>query len=438
MKKVLKKLFFALPMPEKLRNKLYFAYKTQAEAKQSIHEQGDFEISPEYTEEYAKYVLNIPTARSDAFVEFRSNEPVEDSEAVKYIAYYLTQFHPNPQNDAWWGKGTTEWTNVSKAVPQYVDHYQPRLPGELGYYDLRLKENFMRQIELAKNYGVHAFCFYYYWFDGERLLEAPLNMFLENKDMDIRFCISWANENWTKRFSGTNTDVLMKIGDDEESDTRFIFSILDMIQDPRYLTVEGKPVVIVYRPANLHHPESVLRNWRKIVREEFGKDLYIIATQEKADTNDWLKTGFDAETEFMPKAVIPQLDEITTRINTLRKDFRGCIYDYEDIVKNKRYYNKRNSCRKVYPAVMPMWDNTARRNQNAVIFQGSTPTLYGQWLDDINRRVVSNKLLDDRFVFLNAWNEWGEGAYLEPDRYWGYAYLQETLDSIRRLKRDDV
>lgn len=429
LKSKLKRLYFTIPLPEKLKNLLYFFYKTKKEKVETNNR--DFDIRTEYSNDFTKYVLSIPNMKSDEYVEYKQHDR-KGNAPIKYVAYYLTQFHPNPQNDEWWGKGTTEWTNVSKAVPQFNNHYQPRLPGELGYYDLRLKEVFERQIELAHNYGIYAFCFYYYWFDGKRLLEKPLDLFLKNSDLDIKFCVSWANENWTKRFSGTNTDVLMKVGDTPESDIAFIHDVIPIFLDNRYYRINGKPVLIVYRPANLHDPSKVIKTWREIVKKSCGTELYLIATQEKADTCDWISMGFDAETEFMPKAVMPRLDEINSTVNIIRNDFSGCIYSYKEIVEKKLYQNHKNLYRKVYPAVMPMWDNTARRNQNAVIFHGSTPLLYARWLKDIVSKVKGNNILDDQLVFINAWNEWGEGAYLEPDRFWGYAYLEETMQSIIR------
>lgn len=427
LKSCVKRLFFSIPLPEKIKNKIYFFYKTKKENMES--DKIEFDINTEFSDQYAKHILSLPNLKSNEYVEYKQYDK-RDSTPIKYIAYYLTQFHPNLQNDEWWGKGTTEWTNVSKAVPQFINHYQPRLPGELGYYDLRLKENFGRQIELANNYGIYAFCFYYYWFDGKRLLEKPLDIFLNNNDLNIKFCISWANENWTKRFSGTNTDILMKIGDTAESDIAFIEDVIPMFLDDRYYQINGKPVLLVYRPANLHNPGKVLREWREIAKKRYGIELYLIATQEKADTCDWISIGFDAETEFMPKAIMPRLNEINKNVEVIRKDFNGCIYNYKEIVDKKIYRNIKNLKRKVYPAVMPMWDNTARRNQNAVIFDGSTPELYYEWLKDDIGCVANNHLLDDSLIFLNAWNEWGEGAYLEPDRFWGYAYLDKTKQSI--------
>lgn len=428
--KQLKRLFWKLPIPASLREKLRLRYATFKERNEkqedgTISLNGNADLSTFVTQ-----VMVLPNAKSEGYQDFRENVPVQTD--TRLIAYYLTQFHPNPQNDSWWGKGTTEWTNVSKAVPQFPGHYQPRLPGELGYYDLRLRENMARQIELAKNYGVSTFCFYYYWFDGDRLLERPMNMFLQDKTLDMEFCICWANENWTKRFSGTNTDILMKVGETAESCINFIYDVVDVLNDSRYYCIDGKPVLVIYRPALIKETARVLKAWREVMRQRTGKELYIIAVQEKGDDHDWCADGYDAETEFQPKRVNNISKDVTGQTDCVRGDFRGTICDYEDLVRNKKYKIKQNAGKKVYPAVMPMWDNTARRNNNGLIYHGATPELYSLWLEDAIRDVKQNTRLEVPAVFINAWNEWGEGAYLEPDRYWGYAYLDATYEVLRK------
>ena len=256
-------------------------------------------------------------------------------------------------------------------------------------------------------------------------------MFFEDKSLDMRYCLCWANENWTKRFSGTDTDVLMAISDTPESNTRFIQSLLKHFGDPRYYQIDNKPVLVIYRPSNIGSTAEVLRSWREIAKRETGKDLYIIAVQEKGDNHDWCKEGYDAETEFQPKRIINGSKDITESVKPLRRDFRGTVYDYRDIVENRRYLIKENTGKKVYPAVMPMWDNTARRNHNAQVFHGATPELYKTWLKDSIGVTDGNTKTEANAVFINAWNEWGEGAYLEPDRRWGYAYLQATYEALR-------
>lgn len=431
MKEILKKIYWGLPLNESLKHKISERrFERILEKEKQYDENGDILIANDLTltKEYSKYVLESYGKRSSDFKPYIKYN--KENVNVNLVAYYLTQFHPNEKNDEWWGKGTTEWNNVNQAIPQYVGHYQPRKPGELGYYDLRIKEVLYRQIELAKNYGIQAFCFYHYWFDGERLLEYPLNKFLNNKDLDIKFFYCWANENWTKRFSGTNSDILMKITQTEDNYKLYIDSVIHDFKDERYYRINGKPVLSVYRPSMIPNTENVLNYWRQKVRQELECDLYIIAVQERDTSENWIDKGFDAESEFQPKQIQHNCKNITNNIKAIRKDFAGSVYDYKDMVENKKYIIKNNLQKKVYPAVMPMWDNTARRNFRGIIFDGATPELYKTWLSDVIKRVCENKELDDKMIFINAWNEWGEGAYLEPDAYYGYAYLQATKESL--------
>lgn len=428
-KKVLNSIFDNLPLSEETKIKahnMWAEYKIKKEERQD--EKNSFSINEDkkLLKEYSEYMLELYGKRMP---EYRPYEQHMDFTPQMHLAaYYLTQYHPNIQNDTWWGKGTTEWNNVNQAVPQFVGHYQPRKPGELGYYDLRLKENMMRQIELAKNYGISEFCFYYYWFDGERLLERPLDMFLKNRDLDIEFSYCWANENWTKRFSGTDTGALMKITKSVESYSMFIDAVLDDMLDPRYHRINGKPILSVYRPSSIPNPVEVLKTWRRKAKEKLGVDLYLIAVMEASNKNDWIAVGFDALTEFQPRSVEHNCKEISKDVKPIRKDFSGKVYDYEDLVKNKRYCSNFN--KKCYPAIMPMWDNTARRNHRGTIFHGATPNLYKQWLNAVINNVYTNHKLDEKRIFINAWNEWGEGAYMEPDYGYGYAYLQATYDAM--------
>ena len=235
-------------------------------------------------------------------------------EDIKLFAFYLTQYHPTKENDEWWGKGTTEWTNVTRSVPQYLGHDQPRLPDELGYYDLRIRENMERQIELAKQYGVYGFCFYYYWFDGKRILEKPLNMFLEDKTLDIPFCYCWANHNWYKKFQGTSDEVLIKMSKEKAAYERYIDAVLPDMKDKRYYKIKNCPVLIVYRPTDIPSAKDVLHYWRnKAV--DFGFDgIYIIAVHETANNEDYRKRGFDASCDFHPTTMFNVMADVTAKV----------------------------------------------------------------------------------------------------------------------------
>jgi len=382
--------------------------------------------------DYIKQILSIPKNKKDDYIELCKDAYVRDKSDPKVIAYYLTQFHPTTENDEWWGRGTTEWSNVSRAVPQYIGHYQPRFPGELGYYDLRIEDNISRQVELAKMYGVYGFAFYFYWFDGLRLLEKPLDLFVNSKEIDFPFCLCWANESWTRRFDGTCGEILIRQSDTVESYREFIKGVISYMQKANYIRIDDRPVLIVYRPSFIPDIAATLNYWRKYCEDAGLRGLYIIGVREHTWDKDLLKFGFDAQTEFHPGTIFKQCTNITNYFNYMHPNFGGVVLDYKEIVDHKKYFNYHYS--KLYRAVMPMWDNTARRNNMGMIFEGATPELYKRWLKDILSATKHNKELDDAFVFINAWNEWGEGAYLEPDRRYGYAYLQKTREAIEETR----
>ncbi len=357
-------------------------------------------------------------------IKLKENDP-------KLLAFYLPQYYPDEHNNKWWGRGVTEWTNIGKTVPQYVGHYQPRCPSELGYYDLRVQENIYRQIELAKIFGIYGFCFYYYWFDGERLLEKPLNNFVNDTSINFPFSICWCNENWTKQWNGfSNTPILLQ-SETVESYTNFIKSCYKLFKKHNYIRINNKPLLVVYRPDKMPNRKKILDNWRKFVYDKLGIEIYISAVYR--ESINLIDEGFDSVNEFAPNLAFEKLK--TKRTTSIKKymcnSFFGTVYDYKDFVKNKIYFDFKN--KKTYRALCPMWDNTPRRKNGAKIFDGATPDLYKQWLKDLifeTRERVANKDLDENLIFINAWNEWAEGAYLEPDLYWKYGYLEATRDAI--------
>lgn len=387
-------------------------------------------LSEAYKDAYVENILKAPKLTDERKYVPLTQEPYQRKDGdCKVIAYYLTQFHPDKHNEEWWGKGVTEWNNVTRAVPQFVGHYQPRYPGELGYYDLRIVENMQRQIELAKAYGVYGFSFYYYWFDGDRLLEKPLEMFLEKPDeLDFPFSLCWANENWTRRFDGTNSAILMEQPSSLSSYKAVIGDMIRFFKDRRYIEIDGKKLLTIYRPSLMPNPKEVLEYWRDYARKNGCGELYIIAVKENMVEKDWLAEGFDALSEFHPGTLYTNCKNITQQLNYLRNDFCGEVFSYEDIVRQKKYF--RYNYPKLYRAVMPMWDNTARRDNKGMIFHGASPALYKQWLKDVITEEKQRDDLDDCMVFINAWNEWGEGAYLEPDKLYGYAYLEATKEAV--------
>jgi len=379
------------------------------------------------------YEISLKTAQAkpgDEFVPFSKHELNIDSLPVKLIAFYLPQFHPIPENDEWWGKGFTEWRNVSKAVPQFEGHYQPRLPGELGFYDLRVPEVQRRQVELAKNYGIYGFCFHYYWFNGKRLLERPLDQFISDPEIDFPFCICWANENWTRRWDGQENDILIAQVHSEESDIEFIKDVEKLIRHKNYIKLNGRPLIIVYRVPLLPNPIATVKRWKEYCINVGIGEPYFVAAQTFGFT-DPREVGFDAAVEFPPHNI--GVKEIQG-VKLLNPNFEGKIYSYEDMASKMKVYNADKNFT-VFKTVCPAWDNEPRKSGRGHVYAFSTPELYKSWLESACEFALRKNKENERLVFINAWNEWGEGAYLEPDQRFGYTNLQVTYDVVRALQR---
>jgi lipopolysaccharide biosynthesis protein len=374
---------------------------------------------------YSSYINTAKNQDNNDYVPISDGKyPVEDA-SVRLIAFYLPQFHPVPENDEWWGKGFTEWTNVSKAVPQFVGHYQPRLPGELGFYDLRVPEVQKRQIELARKYGIYGFAFYFYWFNGKRLLDKPMDMFFSDKDNKFPFCIFWANENWTRRWDGREEDILIAQNHTPESDFAFIKEVAPFFRDERYIRINGMPVLLVYRVQLFPEPRETAKRWRKYCRDVGIGEIYLVAAQAN-DFMDPRGVGFDAALEFPPHN--NKIDRISTSTKILNPTYQGQIFHYQDFAN---FYSKREEDPgyELFKTVAPGWDNEPRKPGRGATFAHSTPEVYQEWLKSACLYTMK-KLESKRVVFINAWNEWGEGAYLEPDRRFGYAYLQATKNAL--------
>ncbi len=360
------------------------------------------------------------------YVPLRASELPAGERLVKPIAFYLPQFHPIPENDEWWGRGFTDWVNVSKAVPQFSGHYQPHLPGELGFYDLRLPEIQRRQVELAKNYGIYGFCFYYYWFAGKRMLERPIDQYLADPSLDLPFCLCWANENWTRRWDGAENEVLIRQVHGEHEYRHFIRDIARYFEDPRYIRVAGRPLLLVYRVDILPNPVGAAQTWREECRRLGLGEIYVAAVQSFG-ISDPRPYGFDAAIEFPPHHLEEAIVHDRVPAASKRR-FAGQIFDYTTAAKAMIAHRAEDYT--LYKTVMPSWDNTPRKGHKAHVFINSSPRTYKQWLEEAVRYSIRALPKDRRFVFINAWNEWAEGTHLEPDQRYGYAYLQATAEAV--------
>ena len=361
------------------------------------------------------------------------------SNPIKPIAIYLPQFHPIPENNEWWGNGFTEWTNVTKAKPLFEGHYQPHLPADLGFYDLRLEEARVAQETLAKSKGIHGFCYYHYWFNGKRVLENPLKRKLNNIKEDLPFMMCWANENWTRVWNGGESDVLLKQEYSDEDDFNHIQELITYFNDERYIKVNGKPMFIIYRPNLFPDIRRTIALWRTEVKKAGFPDLYIGCTKAVDYENLLNENGFDFAFEFQPSfSNRPQpiknsflrryFIEFLRRIKAPLKNKYELVYDYEAFAKLQIDRGFKSNC---YPTITPMWDNSARRKVNYFILHNSTPDKYKYWLKHIKDNYPWGKM-PEPFLFINAWNEWAEGNHIEPCQKWGTAYLDATKEILSK------
>lgn len=347
----------------------------------------------------------------------------------RFIAYYLPQFHPFEINNKAWGKGFTEWTNTTKAVPQYKGHYQPHLPADLGFYDLRLAEILRSQIDLAKSYGIHGFCFHYYWFDGQKVMDLPIHQFLSNPDMELPFCICWANENWTRRWDGLDSEIILQQNYTREKCLDFIKDILPILTDARYITVAGKPLLVIYRPLLIPDLVQVVEAWRLEAQKAGLPGLWLVCAQAFGLT-DPRSVGFDAAVEFPPHKINERIEDIPPPDGLWNTEFKGHIWRYADaaaesITRAVRPYP-------LYRCAFPSWDNEARKISAGNSFFDANPPDFGEWLATCSSYARETSSHYDNFVFVNAWNEWAEGAHLEPDRHFGYAWLEQVANQAEK------
>jgi lipopolysaccharide biosynthesis protein len=356
---------------------------------------------------------------------------------LRALAIYLPQYHPVAENDEWWGPGFTEWTNVTRARPQFPGHYQPHVPADMGFYDLRVPEVRFAQAEMAKKYGIHGFCYYHYWFSGRRILERPFTEVLNSGEPDFPFLLCWANENWTRRWDGHDREVLLHQEYSAEDDIAHIRSLFPVFADPRYIRIDGKPVFMVYRTSLLPEPKRTVERWREEAHRAGIGELYLIRVESHWRNPRPEELGFDAAMPFAPDWHIlppsrrpPAHERILRRLGLHEPYFeRQIVVPYAGLAEAMLAQKNQGYLR--YPCVTPMWDNSARRKgRGAAIFDGSTPELYRAWLETAVARFTPPSQ-DENLIFINAWNEWAEGNHLEPCERWGHAYLEATRDVLR-------
>jgi lipopolysaccharide biosynthesis protein len=339
---------------------------------------------------------------------------------VELVAFYLPQYHPIPENDDWWGSGFTEWTNVAKTQPRFPNHYQPHIPADLGFYDLRDPAARESQARLAAEYGIGAFCYFHYWFEGRRLLSRPFNEVLRLGQPDFPFCLCWANESWTRTWDGGDRNILIEQNYSEEDAVRHIAWLVRAFDDPRYFRVDGLPLFLVYRATDLPEPQLFTEIWRREARRHGLGELYLARIEsfsnEKGNPAD---VGCDGAVEFQP-------DWET------QPDHFG-VFDYRELAE--RALSKPWPDYDWFRCVTPSWDNSPRRTAAATIYDHSTPTEYGRWLSRVLRQTRAHTNAR-QVVFVNAWNEWGEGNHLEPCKRWGTAYLEATRTALLESRRE--
>lgn len=350
-----------------------------------------------------------------------------DDRAVRVIAFYLPQYHRIPENDAWWGEGFTEWTNVRRAKPAFAGHTQPHVPGELGYYDLTDATTREAQAALARAHGVDAFCYYHYWFAGKRLLERPLDAVLASGAPDFPFCICWANEHWTRRWDGLDREILMPQRYSAEDARAFIAHLLPMFRDRRYVRIGGRPLLAVYKTGEIPGIAEIARMWRATCVGAGVGDPYLVAVQRHA-FDDPSPAGFDASVEFPP--IGHAAESIVDRVADRDPAFAGSVFGYANLAAD--YLLRPRPAFRQFRGVTPMWDNTARRPRDGMVVHGSTPELFGVWALHALRQTRRRQRGEERLLFVNAWNEWAEGNHLEPDVAHGRRYL-EALATARSL-----
>lgn len=372
---------------------------------------------------------------------------MEQNRSARLIAFYLPQFHPIPENDVWWGKGFTEWTNVTKAKPLFRGHEQPRLPSDLGFYDLRVSEVREAQAELARDHGIEGFCYWHYWFAGKRLLARPFEEVLRFKKPDFPFCLAWANEKWSGIWHGNPEHVLIEQtypGDADYVD--HFYAVLSAFQDPRYLKIENKPVFFVYKPYDLPDPKRFTDLWRELALKAGLHGLYFIG---RSISHFWKPSdfGFDAAMPNLLAMAFKEierykttiLDRICKKLTGSKKDeiyrkilSRPKIFSYHEVICNMNRPLATDFTQ--FPVIVPNWDNTPRSHINGIVIINSSPVFFSKHLREAIDKVADREF-DKRVIFIKSWNEWAEGNYLEPDQKFAAGYLEVIKQELMTIRK---
>lgn len=353
---------------------------------------------------------------------------------ARVIAFYLPQFHPIPENDKWWGKGFTEWTNVGKARPLFRGHYQPRVPADLGYYDLRVPETRKSQADMAREYGVEGFCYWHYWFgNGKRLIERPFEEVLNSGEPNFPFCLAWANETWKGFEHGLNNRNILieQLYPGEEDYIAHFYHVLPAFKDERYIKVNEKPMFMIYKP--LADPEVIvfINIWQKLALENGLKGIWFVGqTTSIDDISPCLKTGINAINVIRMTSFLSRLTILERVMNRFKYSIlkRPRVFKYSKVMKY--FSGKEDSLENVYPTIFPNWDHSPRSGKEGLVFHNSTPELFSKHVKNVIDS-VSEKEADTKIVFLKSWNEWAEGNYMEPDMKYGLGYLQTLKKNIK-------
>jgi lipopolysaccharide biosynthesis protein len=350
------------------------------------------------------------------------------------IALHLPQFHPIPENDEWWGKGFTEWTNVVRARPRFVGHYQPHLPADLGFYDLRVPEARAAQAELAAAHGIYGFCYYHYWFNGRRLLGRPVDEILASGEPDFPFCLCWANESWTRGWLGENQQVLISQTYSPEDEITHARWLAKAFADPRYVRKDGRAIFLVYRPGNLPEPRRLTETLRAACSKNGDKEPYLIGVDAHQAGRDFRSDGFDATLAFEPQlGALPEAFDDIFRLRKLWRNLRlgvmsGTLKVYDYTEARQRMLSVARPFPTI-PCVFAGWDNTPRRGRNGLVVVNSSPQAFGSALEaEVAKLRTSGDA--DPLLFINAWNEWAEGNHLEPCQRWGRKHLEEIPKAL--------